>query len=104
MKTHEDTPECRVWQRNVFHQAVDHILKPLEHAMWYVVRLLCDDIKERFCVPVLCQYIADFEEQTLCGGLYGRSCPKCTAWSARLEIHRPSQVNYSSVNNGCRKG
>jgi hypothetical protein len=69
--------------------------------MWYGVRLLCDDNKERSCVPVLCQYIADFEEQTLCGGLYGHSCPKCTAWSARLETHRPSQVNYSSVNNGC---
>ena len=41
-------------------------------------KLLCADGAQRLCVPVLCEYIADMEEQWLLTNLVRQTCPKCS--------------------------
>jgi hypothetical protein len=42
------------------------------------IKLLCADGAQRLCVPVLCEYIADMEEQWLLTNLVRQTCPKCS--------------------------
>jgi hypothetical protein len=41
------------------------------------IRITCGDGKTRLCFPVLCEYIADMEEQWLLTCLIRPTCPKC---------------------------
>ena len=41
------------------------------------IKLRCADGADWRCFPVLCEYIADMEEQWLLGCLKKPSCPKC---------------------------
>ena len=51
----------------------------------------CADGATRHCFPVLCQYIADMEEQWLLTCLFQQACPKCP--KRNIKLHRQSGVN-----------
>ena len=57
------------------------------------VKLLCADGRERLCFPIMCQYIADMEEQWLLGNQIRHSCPKCTGRRGDLEAFRVLSAN-----------
>ena len=61
----------------VIHSVIRHVLRPLEESMKNGIRLKCADGVERLCYPVLCEYIADMEEQWLLTCLKRTACPKC---------------------------
>ena len=52
-------------------------MKPIENIMTAGMEMLCADGSTRRCVPVLCQYIADMEEQWLLTCTIKPTCPKC---------------------------
>ena len=41
------------------------------------INLLCPDGQRRLCHPILCQYIADYQEQFLISCITNGCCPKC---------------------------
>src|SRR5204862_5158508 len=65
-----------------------YVLAPLESAMNDGIYLKCADGKIRFCFPILCQYLADYEEQVLLANLVKGACPKCLGQRAHLEAFR----------------
>ena len=61
----------------VFHSVINDVMKLIENAMHNGLVLDCADGVRRVCVPVLCQYIADMEEQWKLTCLIQPSCTKC---------------------------
>jgi Plavaka transposase len=94
---HESNEQYRKWNREMFHTILYKTLQPLEHAMNHGIRLPCGDGHERLCFPVLCEYIADMEEQWLLGNLIRDSCPKCLAPRLDLEHYRSLNVSASQL-------
>lgn len=62
VKAFRKRPDYPKWARQVFHEVVGAVLEPLKNAMRDGIKLLWRDGKERFCYPMLCQYIGDMEE------------------------------------------
>ena len=51
------------WKRGVIHDVLEYILRPLTEHMEDGINMLCPDGNRRYIVPVLAQYLADYEEQ-----------------------------------------
>ena len=77
VETHEKSEEFRIWSRSVCHAVIRKTLEPLEKYMTKGIHLKCGDGVTRLCFPVLCQYIADMEEQWLLCCMKQQTCPKC---------------------------
>jgi Plavaka transposase len=67
---------------------LEHVLALLKSAMNDGIYLKCADGKMRFCFPILCQYLADYEEQILLANLVKGVCPKCLGQRGHLESFR----------------
>jgi hypothetical protein len=77
IETHRSSKDYSSWFRGVIHTILRKVLEPLEKVMRTGIRMVCGDGKTRLCFPVLCEYIADMEEQWLLTCLINPSCPKC---------------------------
>jgi len=77
VEKHQKSPEFRLWSRKLIHTVIESVLAPIEMYMRTGIKLRCADGADRRCFPVLCEYIADMEEQWLLGCLKKPSCPKC---------------------------
>src|SRR6202035_969532 len=73
------------------HSVLRSVLAPIETIMRKGKLMNCADGATRHCFPVLCQYIADLEEQWLLTCLIQPTCPKCPKRS--MKLHRQSGVN-----------
>jgi hypothetical protein len=69
--------EYQEWKRGVIHDVLEVILRPLTAHMDEGINMLCPDGNRRYIVPVLAQYLADYEEQRLLGSILQGCCPKC---------------------------
>jgi Plavaka transposase len=85
---HEQSDEYREWFRNSIHMILEHVMEPLKLAMNDGIYLKCADGETRFCFPILCQYLADYEEQVLLTNLIRGACPKCVGVRGQLEAFR----------------
>src|SRR5579859_7001719 len=81
----------------VFHSVINDVMKPIENAMHNGLVLDCADGVRRVCVPVLCQYIADMEEQWKLTCLIQPSCTKC--FHRHVDLNRPRTINKSAGRN-----
>lgn len=63
------------------------------------INLLCPDGQRRLCVPVLSQYIADYEEQRSLASIKSGWCPKCILPSYRSKIANDARKNASETVN-----
>jgi hypothetical protein len=83
------TPAQRIWKREVIHQVIRTVMKPIECVMKHGIILPCADGNERLCFPILCQHIGDMEEQWLLTLTISPTCPKC--------YHRGTDVDYEDM-------
>jgi len=89
VEDNKGTEEYRGYCRDVFHTVIQETLRPLVDAMHNGVSIRCSDGVERLCFPVLCQYIADMEEQVVLASIVKGWCPKCLAPTGELEPQGP---------------
>ncbi|KAF8914518.1 hypothetical protein CPB85DRAFT_1503406 [Mucidula mucida] len=77
----------RNFKRQLYHESIASILRPLKPAMEVSVVLIYD----------LAAYIADYPEQVLLAGVVSEWCPKCTALSSDLDglNARPRSQEYT---------
>jgi hypothetical protein len=75
VEANKGTEEYRGYCRDVFHTVIQETLRPLVDAMHNGVLIRCSDGIERLCFPVLCQYIADMEEQVVLASIVKGWCP-----------------------------
>ena len=80
------------WKRGVIHDVLELVLRPLTERMEDGINLLCPDGKRRYIVPVLAQYLADYEEQRLLGSILQGCCPKCT-----IPAFRKTEAEHSRL-------
>jgi Plavaka transposase len=66
------------------------------------VNLLCPDSQRRLCVPVLSQYIADYEEQRSLACIKSGWCPKCTLPSYYSKDANEARKNATITTNAGR--
>src|SRR5579859_640732 len=76
---------------------INVVMKPIEKAMHDGLVLDCADGVRWFCVPMLCQYIADMEEQWKLTCLIQPSCTKC--FHRHADLNRPRTINKSARRN-----
>src|SRR5947207_2131428 len=76
VEKHQKSPEFRLWSRKLIHTVIESVLAPIWIHMRTGIKLRCADGADRLCFPVLCEYIADMEEQWLLTCLKKPSCPK----------------------------
>lgn len=88
LERHEQSDEYREWFRNSIHMVLEHVLAPLKSAMNDGIYLKCADGQTRLCFPILCQYLADYEEQVLLANIIRGGCPKCLGVRGHLEAFR----------------
>jgi len=62
---------------------IHEVLGSLNDAESEGINLICADGQQRLCHPILCQYIADYQDQVLAASIVNNYCPRC-------EIHRYS--------------
>lgn len=84
--SHGPEKEVREWRRKVFHSVIRSVMEPIQRVMETGIILPCADGASRWCFPVLCQYIADMEEQWLLTNLVKPSCLKCWRRGTRDDI------------------
>jgi hypothetical protein len=89
VEANKGTEEYRGYCRDVFHTVIQETLRPLVDAMHNGVLIRCSDGVERLCFPVLCQYIADMEEQVVLASIVKGWCPKCLGPTGELEPQGP---------------
>ena len=77
VEKHQKSPEFRLWSRKLIHTVIESVLVSIQEHMRNGIKLRCADGADRLCFPVLCEYIADMEEQWLLTCLKKSSCPKC---------------------------
>src|SRR5216117_3749527 len=85
------------WSRMVIHSVIRHVLRPLEESMKNSIQLKCADGVERLCYPVLCEYIADMEEQWLLSCLKRTACPKCHIHIPNANERLETRVNNDEI-------
>ena len=89
-------------------QAIQEVLREVLHhfkdAESQGVNLLCPDGQRRLCHPILCQYIADYQEQFLLSCITYGCCPRCTIprYHAKTEIVEES-AGVSISKGKCKK-
>ena len=62
----------------MIHDILQQVLLLLQEWMEDGINMLCPNGKHRLCVPVIAEYIADYEEQRLLANILRGFCPKCT--------------------------
>jgi len=65
VEKHQKSPEFRLWSRKLIHTVIESVLVSIQEHMRNGIKLRCADGADRLCFPVLCEYIADMEEQCL---------------------------------------
>lgn len=80
--------------QRLFHEAMHHILQPLEQAGRSGVELTTADGKVRLGHPIVACYVADFPEQTLVACAKGGTCPKSQTGARHLGdvLPRPART------------
>ncbi|KAH9948897.1 hypothetical protein B0H21DRAFT_844257 [Amylocystis lapponica] len=81
----EDTPEFRVFRKQLYHASLAKIMAPLRSAMTTPEVVQCPD--GHFCRAVyeLGPFIADYPEQVVLAGIVQGWCPKCLVPPERLK-------------------
>ena len=72
----EDSPEFRLFRKQLYHRSLAHILKPLKAAMSIPEVVRCPDGHFRRAVYQLGPFIADYPEQVVLAGIVQGWCPK----------------------------
>jgi Plavaka transposase len=73
------------WKRGAIHDILRQCILPLQQVQEEGINLVCPDGRRRLCVPVLAQYLADYEEQRVLASIISGFCPKCTIPSNRRQ-------------------
>jgi len=72
----EDSPEFRLFRKQLYHRSLAHILKPLKAAMSIPEVVRCPDGHFRRAIYQLGPFIADYPEQVVLAGIVQGWCPK----------------------------
>ncbi|KAI0069218.1 hypothetical protein BV25DRAFT_1926438 [Artomyces pyxidatus] len=80
-----DTPEFRLFKKQVYHASIARILRPIEPFMTTPDVVLCADRHYRRAIYEIGPFIADYPEQVLLAGIVQNWCPKCLAHPDELD-------------------
>ena len=64
--------------RKAIQDVLTAVLGPLKGPEVSGINFICPDGNRRLCHPILCEYIADYPEQTLLSCTVYQYCPRCT--------------------------
>jgi Plavaka transposase len=88
-------------KRIVISRIIRDIFESFKEAAAHGINLVCPDGKRRLCHPILCEYIADYPEQTLLSSVLSGVCPRCTIpkYSAETIVNEPNSPTTAEAPN-----
>lgn len=75
-REHENSDDFRLFQKQLYHASLIHILQPLRAGMTIPEVVMCPDGHYRRAIFELGPFIADYPEQVMLAGIVQGWCPK----------------------------
>ncbi|TBU39994.1 hypothetical protein BD309DRAFT_993389 [Dichomitus squalens] len=89
VRQHSDSAAFRAFKKQLYHDALAHVLAPLRPWMTTPRVIRCPDGHYRRAIFELSPFIADYPEQVYVSGVVSHWCPKCRARPTELENEGP---------------
>ncbi|TBU25238.1 hypothetical protein BD311DRAFT_780434 [Dichomitus squalens] len=89
VRQHSDSAAFRTFKKQLYHDALAHVLAPLRPWITTPRVMRCPDGHYRRAIFELGPFIADYPEQVYVSGVVSKWCPKCRARPTDLENEGP---------------